>query len=108
MAPYNKPVTLRDLEGGTAINGVLTMQAPGSNTQWELNVGLWLGIMVVASIVHAPALVMLALNAALLVYNLAAVQRAGKANTPSWLYVIIALQIVVVLQNGWIFLNTLF
>ena len=103
MAPYNKPVTLRDVEGGTTI-GTTTV----GTTEWQLNFGVLFGLLIVANIVHPPALVMLALNAVLLAYNVVAVQKAGKDNTPSWVLIIIAIQFLIVLQYGWVLVNTLF
>ena len=103
MAPQNKPVTLRDLEGqGNASadsSGILLL--PGSNSKWSLNVGAWAVLLLVANIVRPPALIMLVLNAALLTLNLEAVRMAGKGNTPMWIFVLIGCQILVTLQYGW-------
>ena len=104
MAPQNKPVTLRDLEAqGNAsadTSGVLLLPG-GPNNKWTMNVGAWAVLLLVANIVRPPALIMLVLNAALLTLNLEAVRKAGKGNTPMWIYVLIGCQILVTLQYGW-------
>ena len=104
MAPHNKPVTLRDLEAqGNAsadTSGVLLLPG-GTNSKWTMNVGAWAVLLLVANIVRPPALIMLVLNAALLTLNLEAVRKAGKGNTPMWIYVLIGCQILVTLQYGW-------
>ena len=111
MAPHNKPVTLSDLESHgstlTADAGSLRCAVPGSNTTWSLNVGLWVALVVVANLVHPPAIIMLALNAAFLLFNLEACRKAGRANTPTWIFVVIACQALVTLQYGWSSLATM-
>ena len=99
--------TLKDLEAQTQ-QTMISTDASGTllfrvgNTVWSLNVMLWLILMVVANIMHPPAFIMLALNSILLLLNMDAVRKAGTANTPTWLYVIIALQLMITLQYaGW-------
>ena len=105
MAPQNKPVTLHDLESrggsiGVDAGGLLRCNSPGSNVTWTMNVGLWAVLMVVANIMHPPAILLLVVNAGLLLFNLEAVRRAGTSNVPVWLYVVIACQGLVTLQYG--------
>lgn len=93
--------TLKDLESQqpTIISdGAGNLLCRTGNTTWSLNVVLWFILMVAANILNPPAIVMLALNGALLLLNLNAVRTAGRANTPSWLYVIIALQVLISFQ----------
>ena len=104
MAPQNKPVTLNDLERGgraTASAGSSAFITTGSNTSWGIYVGAWAVLMLVANIMHPPAFVMLIVNAGLLVYNLNAVRTAGTSNVPVWLYILIAVQVLITLQYGW-------
>lgn len=101
MAPYNKPVTLSDIENRGNLMSATSFQIPGvagSNTTWNISIGLWLVIVVAANVLHPPALVMLVLNAALLVFNLDQVRRVGRENTPIWLFFIIAMQALVTLN----------
>ena len=97
MAPHNKAVTLRDIEGGSSQPGLVLVSTAG-NTTWSLNLGMWAVLMVAANILHPPAIIMLALNAVLLLLNLDAATKAGRNNTPVWIYVIIGCQILITLQ----------
>jgi hypothetical protein len=72
--------------------------ASGSSVKWQLNIGLWLAILIAASIFHPPPLIILILNMLLLFVNINAAQKAGTQNVPQWLYVLIAAQGVVCVQ----------
>lgn len=111
MAPQNKPVTLHDLEsrGSISASGTsLVCSTPGSNTNWSINVGLWAVLMLVANVMHPPALVMLFANAGLLVFNLDVVRRVGSSSVPTWLFVVIACQVLITLQYGWWAMSAIF
>jgi hypothetical protein len=75
---------------------------------WDLNVALWVVLHVAVNVLNPPALVMLAGNALLLLLNLNAVAAVGTSNTPSWVFLILAQQILTVLQYGGIVLNGIF
>ena len=75
---------------------------------WDLNVALWVVLHVAVNVLNPPALVMLAGNALLLLLNLNAVAAVGTSNTPSWMFLVLALQILIVLQYGGIVLNGIF
>jgi len=96
--------TLADLESQShpvlTDNGNLRCGVPGSSVTWNVNIILWVAICVAANILHPPLLLMLVLNGGLLFLNISAVESAGRANTPQWLYIIIALQAIVTLQYG--------
>ena len=81
---------------------------PGSFVTWDLNVALWVVLHVAVNVLNPPALVMLAGNALLLLLNLNAVAAVGTSNTPSWMFLVLALQILIVLQYGGIVLNGIF
>jgi hypothetical protein len=75
---------------------------------WDLNVALWVVLNVAVNVLHPPALVMLVGNALLLLLNMNAVAAVGTSNTPSWMFLVLALQILIVLQYGGIVLNGIF
>ena len=70
------------------------------NATWGLNIGLFALLLVIVNVIHLPAVVMLAANAAMLLLNVNAVRRVGRDSTPTWVYIIIAFQVAVVLQYG--------
>ena len=80
----------------------------GSFVTWDLNVALCVVLHVAVNVLNPPALVMLAGNALLLLLNLNAVAGVGTSNTPSWVFLILAQQILTVLQYGGIVLNGIF
>ena len=109
MAPHNKPVTLSDIESRGGLPDVqLRCAAPGSNTTWSFSLGAWIVINVIANVIHPPVLVMLALNAGLLVFNMDLLRKAGRANTPPLLYIMVGLQGLITLQYGWYTASSLF
>ena len=110
MAPHNKPVTLSDLEsqGGVSADSRGNILCTNGNTTWSTNVGLWAVLVLVGNLMHPPALLLFILNGALLGLNLQAVHKAGRANIPQWLYVIIVLQVLITLQYAQITVSTLF
>ena len=65
-------------------------------------------LMIAANVLHPPALVMLVLNVVLMLMNMQAVRTVGRANTPWWLYVLIALQLLISLQYAGIVLRGIF
>ena len=81
---------------------------PGSFVTWDLNVALWVVLHVAVNVLNPPALVMLAGNALLLLLNLNAVAAVGTSNTTSWVFLILAQQILTVLQYGGIVLHGIF
>ena len=98
-----KITTLADLESGspaitTDSNGNLLCRA--GNTTWSLNVVLWAGLMIVANLLHPPAIVMFVGNGALLAMNLNAIRSVPRNDTPMWLWVVVALQTLITLQYG--------
>lgn len=104
-----KPV--RDLESQGPVltsDGNLRCGVPGSFVTWNMNVALWVVLNVAVNVLHPPALMMLAGNALLLLLNMNAVAAVGTSNTPSWMFLILALQILIVLQYGGIVLNGIF
>ena len=99
MAPYNKPVTLGDIESrGADPTSVQIPGLTGSNTTWNISIGLWLVIVVAANVLHPPAFVMLVLNAVLVLYNMEQIRKAGRENTPTWLFVVVGIQLLITLQ----------
>ena len=68
------------------------------NSIWSLNVGMWVVLQLVVTILRPPVIVMLALNALLFGVNLNSMRLAGRQNTPLWVFVVMGLQALVVLQ----------
>jgi len=99
MAPYNKPVTLGDIERGGG-GDPTSIQIPGltPNSTWNISIGLWLVIIVAANVLHPPAIVMLVLNVVLLLYNMDQIRKVGRENTPTWLFVVVGIQLLITLQ----------
>jgi hypothetical protein len=108
------PTPPKDLESQQMIDIVweklhVFSGAPGeTRIDWSWSLGAWALLLLVFNILPVPMLVLFVLNCAFLLYNIEAVVRVGRRHTPTFVYVIIALQVLVCLQYGYIALKAIF